>query len=172
VSDSFEDLYSQVDKDGKVHTMSMVELYIDTDNSKGTGGPPPVSGDATRPLEGYDVYISAMPSLKYKRGDGTEGTVSGDTFIDTNKQEMTGIQATFFVRQVPATDTALEFDTKPWHANKKRYSSIKGDSLEIRLPYEWFGLKAGDTVRLCFREMGQGAATGKSISEDKLLKLE
>jgi|GEM_PF-2842541 len=172
LNDSFDDFYSQVDKSGKIHTSSMAEVYIDTDNSTGTGGAPPVSGGASRPLKGYDVYVSAMPSLKYKNKNGTEGAVSGDTFIDTKNQEMTGYGATYFIKKVPTKDNALEFDTKLWHANKSKYSSAKGDTFDMRIPYAWLGLKPGDTVRICYREMGQNPASGISISDDKLLRLE
>lgn len=172
LSDSLDDFYSQVDKDGKIHTMSMAEVYIDTDNDASTGGPPPVSGDATRQLTGYDVYVSAMPSLKYKKKDGTEGAVSGDTFMDTKTHEMTGYYAMYFIKQVPATGKALEFNTQTWHANKRKYSSAQGKTLELSVPYEWIGVKAGNTVRICYRDMAQAPASGKSVSEDKLLKLE
>jgi hypothetical protein len=171
IKDTFDDFFSYRDNAGRIHNMTMVELYIDTDNNAGTGGTPAASGDSPRPLEGYDVYIVATPSLMYKEKDGTKGAISGNTFIDTDEQEPLEYYATYFIKQVPAAESAVEFDTKTWHQNKRRYSSVTSDTLNIRVPYEWLGLKAGDTVRLCFKEMGQGAGTGKSFSEDKYLEL-
>jgi hypothetical protein len=171
ISSTFDKFFSYTDDAGRIHNMTMVELYIDVDNNASTGGIPLASKDSPRPLEGYDVYIIATPSLQYKEKDGSLSAISGNSFIDTNQQEMTGYYATYFIKQVPTAGESLELNTKTWHENKRKYSSISSDTLSIRVPYEWFGLKAGDTIRLCYKEMGQGAGTGKSFSEDKYLEL-
>jgi hypothetical protein len=153
VSGNLSDFFDYTDPGGLKHGGFLAEYFIDVDNNPDTGVTP-----TDHQRGGYDVGIRVM--LGYKTN---KGKVAGGGNVNTNSVQIISNYATFSPRAMNK-----DFKISAWLGTDKR-TTLGKDSVEISIPYAWFGLESGDTVRLCFKEGYQ--STALSFSEDRTLKL-
>jgi hypothetical protein len=153
IAGTFSEFFDFTDPGGLKHGGFLAEYFIDTDNDPATGAMP-----SEHQRGGYDVGVRVM--LGYQTN---KGRLAGGGNVNTNTNEIISNYATFSPRAMNK-----DLKTSTWLVTDDR-TNLGTDSVEIRIPYEWFGLKPGDTVRLCFKEGYQSTVLG--FSEDMTLKL-
>jgi hypothetical protein len=92
-----------------------------------------------------------------------KGKVAGGGNVNTNTTQIISNYATFSPRVMNR-----DFKIAAWLKTDER-TTLGKDSVKISIPYGWFGLESGDTIRLCFKEGYQSTVLG--FSEDRTLKL-
>jgi hypothetical protein len=151
IAGTFPEFFDFTDPGGRKHGGLLAEYFIDVDNNLETGATP-----SEHKKSGYDVGIRIM------LGYITEKTkVAGSGNVKTN--EIISNYATFAPKAMNKSLSTLS-----WIKTDER-TTLGEDIVKIRIPYGWFGLKSGDTVRICYKEGYQ--RTGLGYSGDKLLKL-
>jgi len=163
------------DAGGNKYGSVVAGFFIDTDNNPDTGGHPMFHENSKRPLRGYEYQVSLQAGYRYKQGQAT-GTGTGDIVIDTAKYSDVEPIVSFFLNRLKQGSSAYDFEaTRKLPANARelaqKATAIRGEWVETAVPYEWLGLKAGETIRLCFREPAATSFKGEDMSEDRTLKL-
>lgn len=174
LNESLDRFFDYTSPDGKKGGGVVAQFFIDADNNPQTGGHPRWAKDADRPLRGYEYEVSLQLGYRYRQ-DAAEGTVFGGAFVYI--ANVTDLQPAarfwpFRLRQGSDSHDLASLKLPPDASEvAQKATTMSNDTIEAAIPYEWLGFKAGDTLRLCFKEPDQGAASGKSFSDDKVLKL-
>jgi hypothetical protein len=176
---SYDEFFAYSDAQGKKSGAVAAEFFIDADDNAETGGHPTWAREASRPLRGYEYQVSIYLGWSYRDGNST-GRMTGDMSIDPKGYAEVAPLMTFGYARIKQGSDSYDFSA----SNKKPFGAVreeaqhavkatkwKGDTLEAAVPYEWLGLKPGQTIRLCFKEVAEGGASGKGFSEDRKLKL-
>ena len=168
-------LFDYTDAEGNKYAGTLLNVYIDSDNSAATGGKPRWASEADRPLEGYDFTVDVALGYAFKiLGTDSPGWSSGDTFVNINKVKVEKFFGKFSISKIEQGGDSRDFSHKnpdlSGNEGMKR-TQIVGEKLTIEIPCEWLGVKSGDTLRLCIKDYQEGTASGKSISQDRLLTL-
>jgi hypothetical protein len=164
-------ILSALPENGKKMSYSITEYYIDADNNTATGVKLPWEDAAKRPLDGYDFKVVAMLGYDYKdKNTGEVHRVTGDGEVDTGLFEIVRGFATYTIVKLDDSrqDTLLSNDG-PEGEEFEKLSGMDGTLLESQVPYETLGIRAGDKVRICYREVSEGA--GKGLSDDRVLDI-
>lgn len=175
VADSLDDHFAYVDEEGMKHAGVLAEIYLDTDDDASTGGHPTYAREADRPLSGYEFVLSVQLGydVGYLEESEGSGSVAADVLVDTARMEVTGSFATFQGRKLAQGSDGWDFDfaMPDWEAARGQ-TELGGQSVALRVPYEWLGVEPGQVVRLCFKEVAEGGASGRGFSADRWLRLE
>jgi hypothetical protein len=168
-------IFDYTDAEGNKYAGTLLNVYIDSDNKAASGGKPNWANEAGRPLEGYDFTVDIALGYVFKTpGTDSSGWAAGDTIININKVQIEKSFGKFSISKINQGSDGRDFSYKnpdiSGDEGMKR-TQIAGEKLTIELPYEWLGLKAGDTIRLCIRDYQEGAASGKNITQDRWLIL-
>jgi hypothetical protein len=173
--DSLDDFFGYTRPDGKKSGAVAAQFFIDTDDNPQTGGFPMFAKESLRPLRGYEFQVSLQLGYRYRNGAAT-GTGTGDVAVDTKRYTHVQPVAVFAVGKLKQGSAEYDFQglNLPRDSRETAFKSTswKGDTLEAAVPYAWLGLKAGKTIRLCFKEVAQGPGAAKGYSEDKRLRLQ
>lgn len=175
LKDGLDRYFGYTRPDGKKTGGVAAQFFIDSDNNAETGGIPMHAGEAERPLRGYEYELSVRLGYRYNQG-GARTYAYGDVFVDASK--VTDLQpgVIFGVAKLRQGSDSYDFESLRLPADSdevaQKASTWKADTIEIAVPYQWLGLKAGTTIRLCFKETAQAPLSGQGFSEDKLLRLE
>jgi len=175
LSRNVSDLLGYTDADKKRYASIVAYYLIDTDNNEATGGAPRDAADAKRAIKGYDYWATLVTGFEYKPKGG-EGKIvaKGDLMLDTAANDVTREIVTYGLKalendqgggknvRLDENDPAKTFDS---------LCAILDDKIEIRIPYRLLKVKAGDKVRICYREWARAGAEGCGFSEDKVLTL-
>jgi hypothetical protein len=152
----------------------IAEFFLDTDNDAATGDSPSWSEEASRPLKGYDYQATVLLGFKYRNKEsGATGSLFGNASANVVTNEVLGDFATYNLKRMKA-GSGTEFVKRDPNDSSKKFEELcrlDGDTVEIRIPQSLIGVKPGGTVRLCFKESAEGAASGKGFSEDRLLSV-
>ncbi len=118
----------------------LLTFYLDTDVDRQTGGRPMAETARSGYERAVDVLLEARP------GEVEPGLVQVGIYAleGGNRQSLGG-----------AEDIAV---------------TVSGSSLKIRLPYGLLGIAAGDTLRMCYREISRQEGSG--LARDKLIPVD
>jgi hypothetical protein len=163
VNDGLDRYLGYTDAAGNRYAGLLLELYVDRDDDRTTGGSPVWSGEADRVLAGYEAAVS-LALAQVTRRDGVEALVTGDGPIPAADIAGTGGNVTIWRLGGDPLPVALAEDAR-------RAVKITATGLEATIPYEWLALTPGKVVRVCFRDTFEGRSSGKTFSSDKLLAL-
>lgn len=175
LKDPFQKLFDYTDGEGCKYAGMLLDVFIDTDNNPATGGKPSWSSEAGRPLEGYDFMVDVGLGYMFKNlSDGGTGWAAGDTVLNVNKVAIEKPFGKFSVSKIQQGSDSKDYSHKnpdgSGNESMKR-TQIAGEKLTIEIPYEWLGVKPGSAIRLCIKDVQEGAASGKNISLDRVLIL-
>ncbi len=174
VRDGLEGFFAYTDRKGNKYGDVLVEFFIDSDNDPATGGSPMWRDEADRRLEGYDysAYV-ALGFHYFDRATGSGRLVSGSEVLDTSVADVTGGLATFSLWRVLGEFSRQGVLSEPGRMDStfEDFTILGYDSVEIRIPYPLLGVKKGDTIRLCYKEVAQSSASAEGISDDRYLVL-
>lgn len=176
VKDDLRRFFGYRRPDGKISGEVVAQFFIDADNSPDSGGHPRWAHEASRPLRGYEFEVMVQLGYRYRREDGSGGFIAGNALLEAAKLSEVQPMATFDVAKLRQGSDSYDFQglTLPagWREAAQRASRLDGNTIEVTVPYEWLGLKRGQTIRLCFKDRAIGAASGKGFSADKLLRMD
>lgn len=175
VAESLDDHFAYVDEEGKKYAGVLAELYLDTDDDRGTGGEPNWAREADRALGGYEFVLSVQLGydVSYLGDGGATGSMAADVVVDTERMVVMDTFATYQGRKLQQGSDSSDFDVEmPDWQKAKELTELGSQSVALRVPYDWLGIEPGQIVRLCFKETAQGAASGKGFSPDRWLRLE
>jgi hypothetical protein len=174
MKDSLEDYFGYVRPDGKKSGAVAAQFFIDADANERTGGFPRGANESLRPLRGYEFQVSLQLGYRYRDGPATASGF-GDVLVDTKRYTDLEPLAVFWIAKLRQGTAEYDFQglTLPKTSRETvfRNTSWKGDTLDAAVPYEWLGLKAGDTIRLCYKEVAQGPGAARGFSADRRLRL-
>jgi hypothetical protein len=119
---------------------ALISLYLDTDVNRETGGSP--FADSGR--AGYDFALDVVLETQLEQAE-TDRVQVALYALDGSSRKSLGI-----VDEGSVT--------------------VTGSTLKIRLPFAQLGVGPDDTVRICFREVGQQQGSG--LAKDKLIPLQ
>lgn len=149
----------------------MMTYLVDNDNNPNSGKAPMWAEDANRPLQGYEYELGVALGFLFTDEFVTKpGRMSGDAVLDLGKQKLHGTFATFGVTRLDAPNPMEKYVQRNPNDRDKTWDdfiSIKDNTIDIRIPYEYLNVKAGDTIRICFKE-GRFA---EGYSEDRKIVL-
>jgi hypothetical protein len=173
MKDSLERRFSYTRPDGGNLGGVVAHLYIDADNKPETGGEPRWASDAGRKtIRGYEFQVSLQLGRRY--GDGKSMSIAtGDAVVEEKKYKQVERLAVFGVGKLRQGTASLDMGFRLPEGSREqafKATSWKGDTIETSIPYAWLGLKAGDTIRLCYYE--RESAVNGGYSDDKVLKLD
>jgi len=175
VADSLDDHFAYVDEEGMIRGGVLAEIYLDTDDDASTGGEPSWAREADRPLSGYEFVLSVELGFDVSYFDESEGSgsVAADVLVDTARMEVTDTFATFQGRRLAQGSDGWDFDFEmpDWEAARQQ-TELGSRSVTLAVPYAWLRLEAGQVVRLCFKEVAEGGASGRGFSADRWLRVE
>lgn len=117
----------------------LVSFYLDSDVNRETGG----KAIAESGRSGYDMVVDVLLEARPDDVDKGEEHV---VLYTLDGQERRALDA--------RDDTTV---------------TVSGNTLKIRLPYNLFHVGPGDTLRICYREVGQQQGSG--LAKDKLIPL-
>jgi hypothetical protein len=174
-TDDLDRYFSYTRPDGKKSGGVAAQFFIDADNNARTGGHPAWARGAGRALQGYEYEISVRLGYRYMQ-DGASRYAYGDVLVDAAKAIGLLPGVVYAIAKLRQGSDSYDFATFKLPPGSReaimKGSAWRANSIDIVVPYQWLGLKAGTTIRLCFRESAQGAASGKGFSEDRRLKLQ
>ena len=176
LKESLEKFFRYTYPDGKKGGGTIAQFFLDADNNADTGGHPGWAREASRPLKGYEFEVILHLGYRFGGDKGFTGSATGDTLIDPKAHKVVEAISSFGIAKIKQGSDSYDFSGFKLPADSRekmpRLTRWKGDTVELSVPYDWLGLKPGGTIRLCFKERGEGAASGKGFSDDRTLKLD
>lgn len=175
LKDPLEQFTGYQDNTGRKYGDVLASLFIDSDQNENTGGFPNWAHEADRPLKGYDFTLDVLMGFGFRSDPSDSFSLSsGNCIVDPAKGEIGAAGGTLWIHRLMDNSDSWDFKFKTpddFKETAQASTTLLADGVEIALRYEWMRLEAGRTLRLCFKECGEGAASGKGISPDRLLIL-
>lgn len=147
-----------VDEDGDKTGAILITFYIDTDNNEATGVSSDLFSKREHPdfaIVGYECKITVLAGYRYiEKDSGYKNYIIGTAVLDPSKVEITGYLASSELRLIDDKGFFSVGVNKPdgsW-LTVGELTELTDNGVLIRIPYELLQLKAGDTVRILYKD--------------------
>lgn len=166
---NLQQCFAQKPGDPPMHSgASISDLYLDLDNDASTGAKVGHGEDET----GYELKLSVMTGFHFVNADnGKADAMFGDVGFPDNLTKLkpdASLVPWILDATVESRGSWSQLSPDEQRSEPRRLTVLTGDQITVYIPYQWFGMKPGDIIRISYTDE---KSSNDGLSEARRVKL-